>query len=245
MTRLALALSLLAACGGGGGSTTQRIPAAQGGTVSLDDTRLDIPANALGEDTDVSIEIAALADFGALADARDRVLVIEPAGTTLAVPATITLDPGAPAIEQDQLVSIAQFVDGAWVTVAESGAEVGSGGLVTANIDLFAPTAVVVRDAPQGPTGTIAGTVFHLYTEQPLPGIEFELRDGQSVLGTATSDAAGQFEFADVPVGPYTVHSNIDPADNCFDDPVDKDATVSENETVEVFFGFVPGPCSP
>lgn len=243
---LSLSLGALAACGGGGGSSvTTHILADQGGTVALDgdETSLEIPANALAADTDISLSIGSLADYAALEGGRDRVAIIDPAGTTLAIDATITLDPGSPAVTAEHIISIAQFTDGVWIVRNEAAPELHSGGLVTASIDVLLPTAVIVRDPPIGPTGSIDGMVLHLYTEAPLPGIVFELRSSGQVIGTATSDANGLFGFDAVPVGSYQVHAVVTADQNCYNDPVDKDAAVTENMATSVFFGFVPGPC--
>jgi len=236
----------LAACGSSGGeSATALITASEGGALQIDgtETRVDIPADALAEDTEITISMGHLADFGTAADARDDVLVFSPDGIVLSKPASVTLSPGDPAIEAGQLVSILQYVDGGWYPPEVSSAEVGSGGVVHAAVTLLAPIAIVVKDAPQGPTGSVRGSVFHIYTEEPLEGIGFELRADGQVVGTATSNAEGRFLFDDVGVGVYTVHSTIAPENNCYNDAVDKEATVTEDQTTDISFGFVPGPC--
>lgn len=237
----------MAACGGGSGddSATSLITASEGGSIEIPgtDTRVDFPADALAEDTEITILLGGLADYGAADDARERVLVFSPDGIALNQPASLKLDPGGAAIEATEQVSILQFVDGGWYPPEVASAEVGSGGLVTASVAVLAPVAVVVKQAPQGPTGSIRGAVFHLYTEAPLEGISFELQAAGTVVGTATSDAAGGFVFENVEVGTYTVHSTIAPENNCYNDAVDKDATVIEDEIAQIYFGFVPGPC--
>jgi len=235
----------VAACGGAGGdddSATVLITAAEGGSIEIDgtDTRVVIPADALGEDTEITISMGHLADYGAADDARDGVLVFSPDGIVLSRPAEITLNPGDPAVDGTELVSILQFVDGGWYPPEVSSAAIGSGGLVGASVSVLAPVAVVIKEAPQGPTGSIRGGVLHIYTEAPLAGIGFELKKDGVVLGTATSDTAGAFRFDGIGVGAYTVHSTIDSADNCYGDPVDKDATVTEDSITDVYFGFVP-----
>jgi hypothetical protein len=254
LTRTAAAAALMTsvafspACGGSGDDeSSDLITVDEGGSIEIEgtDTRIDIPANALGEDTEITISLAELGDFAALDNARNSVLVIAPDGLVLSAPATITLDPGEPAVTGDQLLSIRQFrsgVDGGWVSPEVSAAELHSGGLVSASIIQFAPIALVVKDAPVE-SGTVAGTVLHIYTEAPLSGITFELEQGDSVIDTTVSDADGMFGFSEVAVGTYNVHADVSADENCYSDPVDKDAVVTDQNTTNVFFGFVPGPC--
>jgi hypothetical protein len=226
--------------------TTVMIHAATGGTVAMesDETSLNIPAGSLAIDTEITLSYGELSDYGALANARSRVLVMEPAGTTLSSPAAVLIDPGTPAIGATQTVTVYQWVagvDGGWSNPRE--AQVVSMGLVSTSVTYLAPLAIVVEDPVVGPTGTISGSVFHIYTEQPLEGMSFTLLSGATEVDTAVSDAQGGFLFTEVPVGTYTVHSEITEADNCFGDPVDKEAVVTEDATTDVFFGFVPPPC--
>ena len=118
-----------------------------------------------------------------------------------------------------------------------------SGGLVSTTVNFLAPLAIVVEDAPMGPTGTVTGSVMHYYTEEPLEGISFDLVSGSTVVDTVVSDAAGLFTFTEVPVGTYVVRADVAPVDNCYNDPTEKDAVVTEDQTTDLFFGFVPGPC--
>jgi hypothetical protein len=219
------------------------IRADEGGTVDMqgDETSLSIPANALSEDTEIGIEYGSLSDYPTLENARQRVLVMTPAGTSLSTPATVLMDPGSPPIGADKVVKVVQYVDGGWY--GTQSAEVVSGGLVSASVSLLAPLAIVVEDPPIQPTGAISGTVMHIYTEQPLEGITFHLLSGTNEIDTAVSDADGRFEFDNVPVGTYTVHADVTEEENCYGDPVDKEAVVTEDQTTDVWFGFVPGPC--
>ncbi len=249
LASLITSFGLASGCGGGGDddSSSMLISADDGGSVQIDGTEvsIEIPANALSEDTEVTLSLARLSDFGPLDDARDKVLVIAPDGLQLFAPATVMLDPGDPAINTDQLLSIKQFtggVDGGWVSPEVSTAELHSGGLVTATIIQFAPVALVVKDPPVA-SGTIAGSVLHIYTEEPLEGITFELLDDGTAIDSDVSDSEGVFGFSEVPVGTYTVHADVAEEENCFNDPVDKEAVVTDQQTTNVFFGFVPGPC--
>lgn len=241
---LVFAVAGLAACSDNGepNGNGVLIIAAQGGTVSMDgdETGISIPANALTADTEIAISYGSLSDYGALENGLSRVLIMEPAGTSLATPATVLMDPGI-VIGADKVVSVRQWMDGGWYGTQE--ASVVSGGLVSTTVSYLAPLAIVVEDAPQGPTGTISGMVLHIYTEEPLEGITFELLDGTTVVDTAVSGADGLFSFSEVPVGSYVVHADVGPADNCYSDATEKDAVVTEDQTTDVFFGFVPGPC--
>ncbi len=246
MTTLAVVLAVagVAACGDDGepNGSDVLVIAAQGGTVSMDgdETGISIPANALAADTEIGISYGSLADYGALENGLSRVLVMEPAGTTLQTPATVLMDPGT-VIGADKVVSVRQWMDGGWYGTQE--ASVVSGGLVSTTVSFLAPLAVVVEDAPVGPTGTIAGMVLHIYTEAPLEGITFELLDGTTVVDTAVSGADGLFSFTEVPVGSYVVHAVVTADENCYSDATEKDAVVTEDQSTDVFFGFVPGPC--
>ncbi|MFH2008990.1 MAG: SpaA isopeptide-forming pilin-related protein [bacterium] len=233
------------ACGDDGNSnpSSALIVASQGGTVSIDgdETAISIPAGALSQDTEIGLSYATLSDYGTLEHAHSRVLVMEPAGTQLSTPATVVFDPGAPAVSASQVVTVYQYVDGGWYG-AQSG-QVVSGGLISVTVDYLAPLAVVALDPPLDPTGTIQGSVFHIYTEEPLEGYSFVLMDGSTEIDTATSDAEGVFTFTEVVVGTYTVHADLTADQNCYSDPVDKEAIVTEDQTTDVAFFFVPGPC--
>jgi len=241
---LVFAVAGLAACGDNGepNGNAVFIVAAQGGTVTMDgdETGISIPANALAADTEIAISYGSLADYGALENGLSRVLIMEPAGTSLQTPATVLIDPGM-TIGVDKVVSVRQWSDGGWYGSQQ--ASVVSGGLVSTTVTFLAPLAIVVEDAVQGPTGTVSGMVLHIYTEAPLEGITFELLSGATVVDTAVSDAAGLFTFTEVPVGSYVVHADVLPADNCYSDPTEKDAVITQDQTTDVFFGFVPGPC--
>jgi hypothetical protein len=128
------------------------VTAAEGGTVEVSgsETRLVIPPAALTADTEISVSFGRLDDFAPLDNARDRVLVMAPEGTVLSRSASLTFDPGEPALGGFEYVTIRQYVDGGWYPPEQSSAEIGSGGLVAASIDLLAPTALVVLEADGG-----------------------------------------------------------------------------------------------
>ncbi len=241
---LVVGVSGLTACKDNGepSGNTVLITASQGGTVSMDgdETTLSIPANALAADTEIAVSYGSLADYGALENGLTRVLVLEPGGTALEVPATLLLDPGT-TIGADKVVSVRQWMDGGWYGTQQ--AQVVSGGLVSTTVSYLAPLAVVVEDATVGPTGTVSGSILHLYTEAPFEGISLDLLYADYVVDTAVTDAAGHYSFTEVPTGTYVLRANVDAFDNCYNDPTEKDAHVSEDQTTDIFFGFVPGPC--
>jgi hypothetical protein len=241
-----IAALALAACGGSSGddSTSEMIEAATGGTIDLDDgSSVTIPPNALTEDTEVTVSIASLSDYGDLEHGRNKVLSLAPEGLVLEVPASIVLDPGGEALAGDELVDLYQFVDGLWRQPEVSGVEIGSGGTISATVIVFAPTGITVREPPQGPTGAVDGSVFHYYTEQPLPGLTVRVVDGEQTIDSTTTDSNGAFSFEAIPVGAHKLRVDIAAEDNCFGDPTEKAIDVTENEPVTEYFGFVTGPC--
>lgn len=125
MTALTLVLAVagLPACSDNGepNGNAVLIIAAQGGSVAMDgdETGISIPANALTTDTEISISYGSLSDFGVLDNGLPRVLVMEPAGTTLQTPATVLLDPGS-VIGTDKVVSVRQWMDGGWYGTQEA-----------------------------------------------------------------------------------------------------------------------------
>lgn len=247
-TLLGIALST-AACGSSGDSSASvLIEASEGGVIVLDDdvARLEIPANALSEDTEITVSLASSSEFAALASARDRILVIEPDGVPLGLPATVMLAPGGALIAVDEVVSIAQLVDGSWVVPdGAAAARSETGERVTAAISVLAPVAVVVRDpVVEGQAGRIEGWVLNYDDEQPLPDVTFRLRDvGGAELGVAVSDDDGGFAFEDVPVGTLTVHADVAASDNCTGEPVDHTVAVAVGQASYVTWVFQPGPC--
>ena len=221
------------------------IKAKEGGMVKASGSEdlIVIPANALSNDTEITLSVGQLANYPKLENGREKVTLIEPAGVVLAAKATIIIDLGQPAITASQIASVVQLIDDEWQPLElDPGIDVREG-TIAALTSLFAPTAVVVKDVASD-SGSILGSVKHIYTGDPLPGIRFELwNDGVAALATTESDAKGTFRFADIPVGWYSVIAIIADADNCFHDPTVKEAVVAKDQTTDVAFAFVPGPC--
>jgi len=107
----------------------------------------------------------------------------------------------------------------------------------------LAPTTVVVE--PRFASASkVKGQVKHIYTQDPLPGINFELWTAtEQKVGMATSGSDGSFVLENAPAGELFVLASVAAEDNCFNDPTEKTVTVVEGEDAEIVFGFVPGPC--
>jgi hypothetical protein len=203
--RSVLVLSVAAAalaCGGGSPSVEEEVvvSAERGGTVSLEQSVLRIPAQALAMDTAVSMRLDPIEGLPPLQDAHDDVLAIEPAATTLTIPATLVLDLGGP-VEPGQVAAAHHLVDGAWSPVAS---EVVSGGLVQISITALGSFAVTRRDeTPDGGDGNqILGTL-RWATGDPVGGAPVELRQGGSPLTDTVTDGQGGFRFVDLAPGEY------------------------------------------
>jgi len=146
-TAIALA-SLLAACGSDGEDTVSTmISATEGGTVEVEgtETRLAIPADSLGEDTEVTVAMASIADYEELEGAIDLVIDLSPP-TALSASAALTIDTSDMQISTDAYLSVRQYVDGQWLQPELSSAELSSGGVIITKVSLLAPTAVVAAE---------------------------------------------------------------------------------------------------
>jgi hypothetical protein len=247
LTLCAVALAT-AGCGGDrtgtsptGGSTL--IKADEGGSVLVDgtETSLAIPANALTADTEVVLSVESPSGYPAAEGLRE-VIAMSPAGTDLVAPASLGWQPSGAALTGSESLSLLRFTDGGWLPV-EASVSVGSGGIALTTITRLETYGLRVS-TPIAGAGQIVGSVRHIYTGDPLPGISFTLYDNlENVIGTATSGTDGSFSFTEVPSGSYFIIAEVLPADNCFSDPTTKETAVSAGETAEVKFGFVPGPC--
>ncbi len=140
-------LIVLAACGGGDDEGSGLVTVDEGGTIEVGSTTIEIPPNALDEDTEVAVSYAPLSDYGALDNGRDRVLVFEPA-LSLTETATITIDPGSPKpAAQQHYATLYQFSDGDWRGV-DASTIIDADGNVQSGVRWLGPTAVVVVDIP-------------------------------------------------------------------------------------------------
>lgn len=190
---LALALGL-GACGSDSEkeSAASLISASEGGTISLSDsTRITFPAGAVAEDVEMTMSVADVSDFAALEDARTGVLQFDP---EMALENSAEIQWDLSDVDSSSSVHIMQFVDGQWLRPEVSSVEIGSGGVALASVHQLSPTALVVTEAATGLS--IQGSVVHIYTQDPLSGLEFQLWTSlEEMVTTATSDSSGSFSF--------------------------------------------------
>jgi hypothetical protein len=72
-------------------------------------------------------------------------------------------------------------------------------------LDTYVPGTKTLIVAP---TGTISGSVVD-QSNDPLPGATVELLSGTTVMDSTTTDANGDFDFADIAAGTYTVRATL------------------------------------
>ena len=154
---LAVALAFGAACGddsgggaaggaaGSGGSgadapVSEMISAAEGGKLTTGGAELDIPADALADDTEVTVEVVDKAGLPDEDNIASEVFDFGPDGTTFDKPVTLTIDFDASATP-DGMTAVMAFQDGdTWEPLADS--EI-SGDTVVATTTHFTHFAVV------------------------------------------------------------------------------------------------------
>ena len=166
----------------------------------------------------------AIADLPALEGANAEVLLLEPRGTILEIPAAVTLDAGFVNATAEQTVHVHQLVevDGvAWVRLESAR---GADGSVTTAVDRLAPIAVVVSDPAAG--GSIAGTIAW-GSGEPASGAPIALMQGETEVATTTADAAGAFSFTGLASGSYALVVNYE----CM---INQGVSVTEGGTSEV-----------
>jgi hypothetical protein len=116
------------------------ISASKGGEVATEGASLDIPAGALGEDTEVTVEVVEKDGLADEENIASDVYDFGPDGTTFEKPVTLTIDFDASATP-DGMTAVMAFLDGdAWEPLADS--EV-SGDMVTATTTHFTLFAIV------------------------------------------------------------------------------------------------------
>jgi len=207
MTQLSNAVLLLAfttslGCSADEASVaTETVVATAGGTVTLDAAKIEIPANALPTDTDVSLALRsayALADLpGAVGDA----LTIEPVGVELLIPASVTLQISGNT--EDAPVEIHVLEDHDWISMdASAVAEPSSIQFSISRFGSFAP-AVRVPDIADG-GNRIEGTVTW-GNGDPVADVDVDVFQHDSKLTTVSTDDAGQFSLVDVTAGIYVL----------------------------------------
>lgn len=193
--------SLAVGCADTRTSAGGTIVASEGGSVTADSHAVTIPAGSLAADTEVTLSTAPASDYPALAGSLASVLLLEPEGTVLELPASVVIEDGFLGVGSEASVSVWQLsrVDGERWTPIESSRDAGSGD-VTVSVTRFAPLAVTVTEAPSG--SSIVGTL-SWGDGTPVDGAPVQLAQGGSVLTTATTGADGSFAFADLTPGDY------------------------------------------
>lgn len=142
-TVLALLSIALVACGSDApDETTEIITVADGATIEVANATIEVPANAVSADTEVTVSIGSIADYQQLADARDLVIEFDPP-MALESSASIEIDIGDPAPLATDFAQLHQFTDGVWIGVDVS-TIIDEDGRVHSAINLLAPTAVVI-----------------------------------------------------------------------------------------------------
>jgi hypothetical protein len=233
--------ALVWGCGGTTPNVTKQITAEKGGTLTIEgeETQIAIPPMALEENLEISLSIVPLSQYAALKDALDRVLKIEPAGTTLKQPASVRFDPASVTISPTDHVSVAQFRDGVWKET-EIKASVVSGGSVGFQTSWLGPTVMVVRKAPSGPTGGVEVMVYDRY-EKPLANASVLLLAAGQTIDKSVTASDGKVVFNKVAVGSCSVRLDVEK--NCM--PNEKEITVKENLVEKVSLMLSPPPCQP
>lgn len=196
-----LALSLMLGCAGPA-PTTMTVPAATGGTVINADYQLVIPPMSLATDTEVTLMTAPLSGFPALENARPEVLLLEPEGTMLTRPASITIVADFVDAGASDNVAIHQLdrVDGVrWVPLESTRMPSGD---VSVSVTRFAPLAVVVTSSAGG--GGVRG-VIRWGDGTVVSAAPVQLFMGTTMVGMTTTDAAGVYTFQSLAAGNYRV----------------------------------------
>ena len=131
------------ACGGNdGGGGPELITVAEGATIELGSgTVIEIPANAVTEDTEVVVSLGEVTDFAPLQGSRGQAIVFDPP-IALSVSAAVTIDVD-PAPSQNEYAQLYQFTDGVWIGLDVS-TIIDADGRVLSAIEALRPTAVQI-----------------------------------------------------------------------------------------------------
>jgi hypothetical protein len=133
---------VMGACGGGGGGDTELITVDQGATIELGSgTVIEIPANAVSEDTEVAVSLGNVADFAVLEGSRGQAIVFDPP-VALSLSADVTIDVD-PAPTESEWAVVYQFADGEWIGLDVS-TIIDAEGRVHTVIPALRPTAVQI-----------------------------------------------------------------------------------------------------
>ena len=223
-------------------TATQTVSSSQGASVAVDDGRasIEIAPNALAQDTEVTLSVAPASDYQGLGDTMGSVVILEPAGTHLSVPANLQIDAGGRQLQQSEIAQVVRMVDGEWAPLGESGIVIVNG-KVRVEVSDFTPVAVRVT----APTGSVQVGVYDRF-ERTLSNVPVELLSGETVLSSGQTGSEGSVTLDNIRLGMVTV--KVTPPLNCANDPTEQEVTVTANQTAHQFFMFdvgTEGSCPP
>lgn len=190
-------------------TSTSEVVGSSGGTVSdvAGTASIEIPSEALTEDTNISIEQYPTSEYGGfLINQSDNIVSygvnqFGPVGTTFETNVTITLTYNETAVDESQLEQLVVYFsdDGAnWYQVAIESVDTVEN-TITIKVDRFS-LFVILRMRPP-----ISGVVIDEYTGQPIEGVTISVLETNA---STVTDAQGRYSF-DIEVGNYTLEMTV------------------------------------
>jgi len=181
-----------------------------GGTYSntVETVTVDIPPDALAEDTVISIDTHPTREYGGFLINQSENIVsygvykLEPTGTDFSTPVTITLSYDETLVDEEHLEQLLVLYSADGVTWSEIPIKSvnATENTLTIEVDHFS-LVVIMQIAP-----SLSGTVTDEYTNEPLQGVEISiLETGES----ATTDENGEYSFTFSYAGNYTVEMTV------------------------------------
>ena len=137
-----------------GDEVSAEITAAEGGEITLGGVTANIPAGALADDTEITIEVLDKADQPGADDIVADVFDFGPDGTTFEKPVTLEFDVGSLDVPNGMQAAMAYLDGSAWVALDDSEL---AGGKVTATTTHFTPFTIVLIVLPDGGIGQVGG----------------------------------------------------------------------------------------
>lgn len=144
--------------GGGAEPVAEMITATEGGEVATGGAALDIPAGALGEDTEITVEAVDKDGLAGEGNIASEVYDFGPDGTTFEMPVTLTIDFDASATPEGMKAVIAYLDGDTWEPLADSEISGDSVVATTTHFTLFA--VVWTPDGAMQTEGSCEGTTF-------------------------------------------------------------------------------------
>lgn len=203
--QLVVLAALLVACSSEGPTSTI-IVAAEGGSVVTSTHDITIPPASLTMDTEVTLDMADSSGFPTVPGDRSVILRVEPEGTVLEIPATVTIHGNQIGASADDTVAVYQLGDGVWVP-REFSRDTETGDITT-SITVFAPIGIGITEPGAG--GTIQGTITWGGDGTPVGGALIELYQGDTQVQTTQSTAEGLYRFEGLESGSYSVRVNFE-----------------------------------